>query len=313
MSTKKSLAILLILGLQPIFATPVLKPRKYWKGFAHVDYLFTFGASYDTTTLPVPQWRSSNGPNWVDYIKTTFNQSKIVSINYAFGGATTDDRTTSAPLLPPTIKTQVEKQFIPTWGSQFKIQGSSNSDNSLFVLLAFPGNDILNSFFRNDSLSVIPKIFQTSDTLVDQLYDIGARNFVFNNLPELSKTPVVTSAAANDSSTAIETVMKQVKIWNEEIICLADRTQAKYHDVTIFQPDMYTLFREVFDDPTSKPETAGVTNTNSPCPVSDPTPNAINLYPECNPYLFIDQIHIQSPMHKAVARKMVEAITSEVC
>ncbi|KAG4442815.1 hypothetical protein IFR05_001696 [Cadophora sp. M221] len=33
-------------------------------------------------------------------------------------------------------------------------------------------------------ISVIPKIFETYDTVVDQLYRVGARNFDFTNLPE---------------------------------------------------------------------------------------------------------------------------------
>ncbi|KAH7336185.1 hypothetical protein BKA65DRAFT_552849 [Rhexocercosporidium sp. MPI-PUGE-AT-0058] len=313
MLTLSLLSIIVVTSAHTAVSTPTPKLGHSWKGFAHVDYLFTFGASYDATTLPVPQWRSSNGLNWVDYMTSTFNQSSLKSINYAFPGATTDDQTTSAPLLPPTVQTQVEQQFIPQWGSQFAIKGSSNSDNSLFVLLAFPGNDIVNSFSRNDSISVIPKIFETYNKLVDQLYAVGARNFVFNNIPDLSKAPVITSAAANGSITAADTVKQQIKLWNQQIVCLADRTRSKYHGVTIFQPDMYTLFADVFNDPKSHPETANIANTNSPCPVPSPIPNAVMLYPQCEPYLFIDQIHIQSPMHKAVARKMVETITREAC
>ncbi|KAH9224711.1 hypothetical protein DL95DRAFT_452457 [Leptodontidium sp. 2 PMI_412] len=297
------LVILVLARANTAVSIPTSKSGKFWKGFARIDYLFT------------SQWRSSNRPNWVDYMTTTFNQSKINSINYAFPGATTDEKTTSAPLFRPTIQTQIGQQCLRQWGPQFVIRGSSNSDNSLFVLLAFPGNDIVNSLGRNDSVSVIPKIFETYDNLIEQLYAVGGRNLVFNNLPDLSKAPIITVAAANGSSMAVKTVKRQIKVWNEQVISLVDRnrTRSKCHSVTIFEPDMYSLFEDVYTDPKSHPETASITNTRNPCPVASPISNAVTLYPQCVPYLFIDQIHIQSPMHKAIARKMVQEITGEAC
>jgi phospholipase/lecithinase/hemolysin len=131
--------------------------------------------------------------------------------------------------------------------------------------------------------------------------------------------------------------MKQVSeagaLWNEYVDKLTASSRSKYPDITIFEPDMYTLFREVSANPKSHPETVGVTNTTGYCEAyarmigyvyisglrreltlscdsgpANPTAN----YPECgipiSGYLFMDGYHPQSPMHKAIAHLMADTL-----
>ncbi|KAL2069076.1 hypothetical protein VTL71DRAFT_15414 [Oculimacula yallundae] len=169
----------------------------------------------------------------------------------------------------PRPSVDEDQAQLPTTQQHFRYR-SSDTDNSVFVLLVLPGNDIVNSFSRNDPITVIPEIFKTYDKSVNQLYAIEARKFIFNNLPDLPKTTEITAAAAaNGMKSAIGTAKQQVELCNEQVICLADRTPSKYQGVTIFQPDVYSVFANVFTDPKSHLETANITKTYSPCPVSN--------------------------------------------
>ena len=121
---------------------------------------------------PYPGYTSSNGPNWVDYITTTFNHSLLLTYNLAYGGATVDSSLV-AQYLPTVLdlKQQVEDEFLPIYGNKANAQSLGadwNEGNSLFAI--FIGiNDVGNSYTeKNQSLN--GDIFQVYHTLVEEVY-----------------------------------------------------------------------------------------------------------------------------------------------
>lgn len=78
-------------------------------------YFFVFGDSYTTTGYnvsagidsSVPGWTSSNGPNWVQYLGSTYNVTDTKVYNLAYGGATTDSKLVTPYL--PTVQSFVDQ------------------------------------------------------------------------------------------------------------------------------------------------------------------------------------------------------------
>ncbi|KAF8447306.1 hypothetical protein L210DRAFT_2789471 [Boletus edulis BED1] len=72
------------------------------------EYMFVFGDSYTTDgynisagiNSPEPGYTSSNGPNWVEFWTSTYNQTAVKTFNLAYGGATID-----GALVPPYLPT----------------------------------------------------------------------------------------------------------------------------------------------------------------------------------------------------------------
>ena len=174
-----------------------------WPGWAGVKYFFTLyahiqynlrekkahtfssGDSYtatgfNTTTGPQPNlgsplgnppypgYTSSNGPNWVGFLSTTYNESFILTYNFACDGATMDSRLVP-PYLPTVVsmKQQVQNDFLPTYGNQPSFTPWA-SDDSLFAF--FIGiNDIGNSYTQKNESSIQANIFVEYAELLEQV------------------------------------------------------------------------------------------------------------------------------------------------
>jgi hypothetical protein len=109
--------------------------------------------------------RSSNGPG----LATLQQPSTRVCLhlyNYAFPGATTDDLRPT--ILIPTIKMQVEIEFLPLWEPIFA-PNEEYSDNSLFVLFAFPVNDITLPAQQTNTAIPIAGIFDDWTQMLDDV------------------------------------------------------------------------------------------------------------------------------------------------
>lgn len=171
-------------------STSRLGPRqtsKSWSGWSSVKYLFTLlvlasnllvselicllrsGDSYTSTKFdirgeqpnprnplgnpPYPGSTSSNGPNYVDFLTTTYNQSYVQTYNLAFGGATVDMELIESPFgrIVQSFRQQVQDQFLPTYGNKAAVPWSSK--DSLFVVF-FGINDVVLSYAgQNSSLN----------------------------------------------------------------------------------------------------------------------------------------------------------------
>jgi hypothetical protein len=108
---------------------------------------------------------SPSGPNWVDFLTTTYNNSLIFTYNLADGGATIDGNLIK-PWKPEvqSLQDQVNKRFMPTYGKK-PASAHWTAGNSLFAF--FIGiNDVGNSYWDANT-SRVDTAFKEYATLLD--------------------------------------------------------------------------------------------------------------------------------------------------
>ena len=189
-----------------------------------------------------------------------YNASLLLTYNLAFGGATIDS-TLVAPYLPivSSVSEQVEKLWFPTYA---KSSATWSSDDTLFAF--FDGiNDVGNSWWNGPEANsqLYAKIFSVWRHLVDELYNQGARNFAFLNVPPVDRSPLVLANTPDQQ----EVEKAAILYWNDLIIQLATDVKQAFPDTNIFIADAWKVFTEVLDNPKSYAATANLMNTTGYC------------------------------------------------
>lgn len=269
-------AALLSLTLPSVFARPKLSthqsPSASWHGWPEVRHIFSFGDSYTNTHFNLsgprpsrenplgnpdyPGETSSNGPNWIDFLTTTYNETLVQTVNLAYSGAVVD-----AALVTPyletvqTLKNQVEDEYLPTY-AQHPSFFDWKPETTLFAIW-IGINDVNLAYNRANSTLTFKLIFDEYTALAEKLYESGARNYLLLNLPPVDRCPmtVATGPAAQQlQKTTIEA-------WNRSLRALETHLKATHPDVTTFFIDTNKIFRGVISDPCSYPSTCAYKNT----------------------------------------------------
>ncbi|KAF9043964.1 hypothetical protein BJ165DRAFT_1478774 [Panaeolus papilionaceus] len=232
---------------------------QYWPPF-QPNYWFSFGDSYTQTgfsptgTLPYdqnaignppyPGWTSANGENWLGFAATKYNNSKIYTYNYASGGATID-----AALVPPyaptvlTLKAQVEL-FLSGAGRRPRETdwGISNSLFSIWIGI----NDLGNSYYMGgDRDAFSDQLLDAQFALVQQLYDAGARCFLFANVPPTDRSPLI----LGQGQWAIDTLKGVIDTYNAKLKVRVQALQNAQIGYRTFIWDTNTQFTKILDNP----------------------------------------------------------------
>lgn len=182
-----------------------------------------------------------------------------MTYNLAYGGATV-----SSSLVTPYIPTvlslsdQVEGLFIPTYA----FNGQWASSDSIFGI--FIGiNDVGNSFYNGADATAIlnKKIFAIYDGLMKELYNTGARNFVFLNVPPTDRSPLITGQGAD----SVALLAANIKAFNGAVKNLALGVKRTYPDTNVFTVDAWQAFTDVLNNPKKYQATAGYKNTTAYC------------------------------------------------
>ena len=97
-----------------------------------------------------PGSTSSDGPNYIDYLTVSYNQSFIQTYNFGYGGATIDPTLVPNPYgsIVQSFQQQVQNEFLPNYGSGGKVPWTSA--NSLFTIF-FGINDINLSYQQHNT------------------------------------------------------------------------------------------------------------------------------------------------------------------
>lgn len=114
-----------------------------------------------------PGSTSANGPNYVDFLTTTYNQSYIQNYNFGYGGATIDPSLVSSPFgdIVQTFRQQTREEFLPVYASNPTVPWCSA--DSLFSIF-FGINDVILSYApRNSSLNYA--LIKSYEALVHQV------------------------------------------------------------------------------------------------------------------------------------------------
>ncbi|KAF2733422.1 hypothetical protein EJ04DRAFT_495218 [Polyplosphaeria fusca] len=302
-----------------------LRSNGTWSGWKSTEYLFVFGDSYTQTGFnitgtqpspsnpmgnpPYPGWTSSNGPNWVDFLTFTYNESLIQTYNLAYGGATVDSALV-APYKPTVLsmKNQIEDQFLPTYGAH-SASTPWTSKNSLFAFW-IGINDVGNSWWLKNS-TLIDAIFAEYSSLLDQLYLTGARNYLFLTVPPVNLAPLT----LQNGNYSIENEGLAIEDWNGRVKKMSEEFGARHNESTTFVHDTWSVFSKALKDPKAFSQTSEIKNTTSWCKAyENGTPTWYTLDESCkypvNEWFWLNNLHPTFPINNATAASIVEYLNS---
>ncbi|KAF6748731.1 fungal cellulose binding domain-containing protein [Ephemerocybe angulata] len=225
------------------------------------NYWFSFGDSYTQTGFdptgvlpsvgnplgnpPYPGWTSTGGENWVDYVATKYNKSVLLTYNYAYGGAVINE--TLVTPWQPGLKhlTDQVAQFLEGAGPK-KGGEKWTGVNSLFSV--FIGiNDIGNSWYlEGDRDAFAEVLLDNYFQLVQKLYDIGGRSFLFVLVPPIDRSPMM--AAYGPESQAGE--KKVLAGFNSRLINRVELFGKSNSGVKTYIYDSVAQYNEILDNPT---------------------------------------------------------------
>ena len=142
-----------------------------------------------------------------------------------------------------------------------------------------------------------------------KVYAVGARNFLFLNVPPVQRAPMTLEYGARDEVVEGSAIQE----WNERLIKVVRQLQKKHTDVTIFALDTYTIFSAVLNNPKIFPQTAGYRNTTSYCEAyANGTPSLTSFNESCglpvSEYFWLDPLHPTYPMHNATAEQIANLL-----
>ena len=172
-----------------------------------LQYLISFGDSYSQTGFdvtgtkpssgnplgnpPLPGWTASGGLNWVGFLASVYNQSTMLSYNFAYGGATTN-----ASIVQPyasTVLSLIDQVALFSGSIAKKPSYAPWGDNALFAVW-IGVNDVGNSWWLSNYDSIVSQIMDTYFGQLKIMYNAGARNFVLLTVPR--KSPLSCSGSS---------------------------------------------------------------------------------------------------------------------
>lgn len=201
-----------------------------------------------------------SGPNWVEFLTTTYNKSLLLTYDFAVGGATIDSN-----LVVPYSSTVVSmKDQVATFLANYSNKPPAapwTDQESLFAF--FIGiNDLIFGAAYNETARDLEWV-EYAD-LIDQVYRTGARNFMFLMVPPIDRAPLFTTAAYTNRDFLKQTAVT-VAEWNSRLVNMASDLTRKYDDATAFVFDTNGLFSQVLDNPSKYEQTSIYQDTTTYC------------------------------------------------
>ncbi|NEO32949.1 MAG: SGNH/GDSL hydrolase family protein [Symploca sp. SIO3C6] len=244
---------------------------------------------------PYFEGRFSNSSNWIDYLAQDLGLNPIAStnltpgvtptqgVNFAFGGATTGIDNTGAPELPG-LQQQIAlfESILPP--------NQLADPNALYIVWAGA-----NDYLPTDSTTFTP--FETTDQTInnlsnalDSLVEIGAKNIMFVNLPDLGEIPRTFNTPLAENLNDLTTVHNQQ---------LENLGQGLGADINFISLDINSLFNEALQGQ------LGFTNVTEIC--------LNNLECAANPevqqqFFFWDDLHPTTRAHRLVGDLALNAL-----
>jgi phospholipase/lecithinase/hemolysin len=296
-----------------------LKANAFTKLYVFGDSLSDTGNLYNSTRnpqtgigLPPPpyfQGRSSNGPIWIDQLAQNFQLKSPTlytdvipgttsenGINFAFAGATSIDKNTVSPLLPG-FQQQIAAFTTPL------LQSRNADSNALYIVWA-GANDYLPTNADPSYFTPFTDPRQTIDSLrmaVASLADVGAKNIVVVNLPDLGRLPRAnnldpTFPLPPDPDQNVSKALTALTTnHNSELSdAIANLNDILNSDVNLISLDANFLFADILQDTVTNGGKYGFQESNRPC-LFDP---CVLDSSQQDKYVFWDGIHPTAAVHK---------------
>jgi len=262
---------------------------------------------------PYDTGRFSNGLVWVEYLALALNvtppiPSNVGGTNYSWGGAETGDGISARGT--PNIGEQIYTFFGPD-----PTNPNIPNENQLIVIWA-GSNDFNNSdTLPPDPQSLVDNIIEHIKTLAFSSPEEKLK-FLVPNLPPLGQTaraqclgqydPAIPLILDGLSAEFNFLLLKELKKVKKEL-------KKEYSiKVKIFRLDIYSLTKEILNDPisfgfTNVTDTARIGIDDLGCPLDVTAPNQ-GVVVNADEYLFFDDVHPTTTFHEAVADRALELI-----
>ena len=148
--------------------------------------------------------------------------------------------------------------FLPNYGNASLWE----ADSTIFGIW-IGINDVGNSFWGGEEETgpLYEQIFDVYEGLVGDLFEAGARNFVFLNVPPIERSPLT----LEQGDEAVELESSALERFNGLVEGLAGDVASEREGVNVWVYDTYKSFSEVLDDPTAYPATEGLKDVTTFC------------------------------------------------
>ncbi|KAH7108386.1 SGNH hydrolase-type esterase domain-containing protein [Auriculariales sp. MPI-PUGE-AT-0066] len=255
-----------------------------FRGFENVDHIMIFGDSYSAVGfdsrsplptkkhpigVPLPGVTYADDLNWVGYLVKSFVRSGKHSplvYCYAEGGDTVAG-----------VERQVVRDFLTTVG--VRPEGARwTSSRSLFITWI----GINDMAYGVDPVKQLERLFAAQQ----KLYDVGARNFVFLDVPPVYRFPCYSEEMKNSPTTKAK-----FDRWNGVLREKTKEFQDTHNGVTASVCSSFDIFNEILD----APETYGFKRAD---------------VDEAYSRGWQDMLHPTSALHKVIAQKIADFLYS---
>lgn len=255
---------------------------------------------------PYTPGRFSNGPVWTEYFAQSMglpNAAKSAGMslgpglfniqvpgnggtNYAIGGGRND--TTGS----------LDSYGIPTgvyWQMYYYLSKSNSTADPMALYVLFGGgNDLrdaslLSPAARDAAANVAAQYLVFTMYVLEQM---GARNFLILNAPDIGNTPEARIVRNNAASATAAT-----QAYNAALGLYVGYFQSTLSRSTFHLLDTYTLFEDVYSDASTGGSTYGLTNATTPCFAGFAGSTGAN----CATSVFADDIHPTTAVHHLLA------------
>ncbi|KAJ7198851.1 hypothetical protein GGX14DRAFT_373690 [Mycena pura] len=224
-----------------VFPSTLIGKGPSWQGFGQLKFLVIFGASYcdvgyNYRFSPVPTddqplgvefpgttFAEPGEANWVGHLITNYASSiPLLVYDYAWGGSRV-----------PDVKTQIEVIFRQHIGEK-PARAPWTATDTLFITWV----GINDSAWSSENSENLKNLFEAHETL----YNTGARNFLFANIPPIDRSPGVLSSFPRGTA-------ENYVNWNTELKKAAALFATAHHDATVMIYSSWDTFNTLLDDP----------------------------------------------------------------
>ncbi|KAJ7171008.1 hypothetical protein C8R46DRAFT_180647 [Mycena filopes] len=260
------------------FPSTAVNKGPSWKGFDALKFLVIFGDSYsdvgngyNSSGIPTPEeplgvefpgatYAEPDSPNWVGHLITNYSHGATLLVyDYALGGARVYN-----------VRNQMQVTFARNIG-QRPAWAPWTAEDTLFV--SWVG--INDAAWGGEHAGNLEILLEGQETL----YNTGARNFLFINIPQINRAPAKGRAASYIN-------------WNTELKKAVAQFAAAHPDATVLIYSAWDTFNAIFDDPVAHG-----------FPAEDVSKAGASIW--------VDHLHPTSRVHDFVARDVSAFLSSQ--
>ena len=199
--------------------------------------------------------------------------------NYAFGGA----RARTGLADPTSAASQVALYLAHHGGV----------DEEALYVIQFGGNDLRDALFDPaNSISIAVETAQAQIEIIKDLYDMGARNFLVANTPDIGLTPAVRFLGGSGPASDLALFYNN---WLEGQLQALENDN-DYRGITIKRLDFFGVLNTIV----ANPKKFGIKNTTDTCLMFLPPATEVCNRP--GRYVFWDGLHPTKKIHRIVGK-----------